>query len=169
MTRAEKQRIIQAKQRYSRAKYPSITPQQDSFDHYGRTDTTANGLTACVCDYLKYEGHQAERVSNQGQARVNKVIDSLTGQQIGNRTQGVTFTPGQGTRGTADIHSTIGVMIGGHKVGISVKIEIKMKDKQSEAQKKYQESITASGGVYVIVHSMEEFFWFYDNLINKYK
>jgi hypothetical protein len=60
-------------------------------------------------------------------------------------------------------------VIGGHKVGISVKIEIKMKDKQSKAQKKYQESITASGGVYVIVHSMEEFFWFYDNLINKYK
>jgi hypothetical protein len=169
MTRAEKQRIIQAKQRYLRANYPSITPQQDSFDHYDRTDTTANGLTACVRDYLKYEGHQVERVSNQGQARVNKVIDGLTGEQIGNRTQGVTFTPGQGTKGTADIHSTIPVMIGEHEVGLSVKIEIKMKDKQSKAQKKYQESIITSKGVYVIVHSMEEFFRFYDNLLNKYK
>jgi hypothetical protein len=122
-----------------------------------------------VKDYLKYKGHQVERVSNQGQARVNKVIDGLTGEQIGNRTQGVIFTPGQGTQGTADIHSTIGVVVGGHKVGLSVKIEIKMKDKQSKAQKKYEESIKTSDGVYVIVHSMGEFFRFYDNLLNKYQ
>jgi hypothetical protein len=69
------------------------------------------------------------------------------------------------TRGTADISSTIAVTIAGHHVGLSVKWEVKMKDKQSKEQKQYEDSIHRAGGHYYIVHSMDEFFHYYDKLI----
>jgi len=163
MTRQEKQRINEAKLQWSATKYPlarrDMTDAQfeGNYGGYSRTDTDANGLTACICDYLKYSGWQAERISSQGQARVNYKVDPYTGRRTGGAT-GVTWTPGQGTKGTADISATIS--------GHSVKIEVKQNDKQSEVQKKYQQSIEAAGGQYWLVHNMTEFFEFYDGFIN---
>ncbi len=57
-------------------------------------------------------------------------------------------------KGTADISATIN--------GRSVKIEIKMKDKQSEVQREYQRRIEAAGGVYLIVRSFAEFMTWYN-------
>jgi len=66
------------------------------------------------------------------------------------------WTPGQGTKGTADISATIR--------GRSVKIEVKYgKDKQSEHQKQYQEDIERAGGVYLIARNMDEFIEWYEN------
>ena len=57
-------------------------------------------------------------------------------------------------RGTADISCTI--------QGKSVKIEVKVgRDRQSEAQCKYQAQVEASGGVYYIAKDFESFYqWF---------
>lgn len=120
------------------------------------SDSTANGLTTCVIDFLNFSGQQAERISNMGRyIDQTKTVTSHIGQTkvIGSGT----WIPGSGTKGTADISATIN--------GRSVKIEIKLKDKQSEVQLKYQQSIERAGGVYIIVHSFDEFINWYNKSI----
>lgn len=111
-------------------------------------DSTANGLTKCVIDYINLSGGQAERISNTG-----RYIDEsrIVTDVLGNRKKIGTgkYIKGTGTNGTADISATY--------KGKSIKIEIKMKDKQSEAQKEYQQSIERAGGVYFICHNFDEF------------
>jgi hypothetical protein len=66
------------------------------------------------------------------------------------------WTPGQSTKGTADISATIR--------GRSVKIEIKYgKDRQSDAQKEYQAAIERAGGVYIIVRDFDSFVEWYES------
>lgn len=111
-------------------------------------DSTANGLTKCVIDYINLSGGQAERISNTGRyIDESKIVTDV----LGNRKKIGTgkYIKGTGTNGTADISATF--------KGKSIKIEIKMKDKQSEAQKEYQQSIERAGGVYFICHNFEEF------------
>jgi hypothetical protein len=67
------------------------------------------------------------------------------------------WIPGSGTKGTADISATIW--------GKSVKIEAKMKDRQSEDQKKYQAQIERAGGLYWLVRSFKEFLTLYNQII----
>lgn len=111
-------------------------------------DSTANGLTKCVIDYINLSGGQAERISNTGRyIDESKIVTDVLGnrKKIGSGK----YIKGTGTNGTADISATF--------KGKSIKIEIKMKDKQSEAQKEYQQSIERAGGVYFICHNFEEF------------
>lgn len=117
------------------------------------TDLTANGLTKAVIAFLTLHGHQAERISTQGTYIQGKEVS--VGFYGIKRTKGK-YIPTQGVRGSADISSTI--------KGLSVKWEVKMKDRQSEAQKAYQESIEKAGGKYFIIHNFEEFIKYYDSL-----
>ena len=116
---------------------------------YKYTDKTANGLTRCIIDYLEFNGCQAERISTTGRMVDNtKTFTNVLGitKQIGSKK----WIKGSGTKGSADISATIN--------GKSVKIEVKIgKDRQSEHQKKYQESIEKSGGIYLIAKSFEDF------------
>jgi hypothetical protein len=111
-------------------------------------DSTANGLTKCVIDYINLSGGQAERISNTG-----RYIDEsrIVTDVLGNRKKigSGKYIKGTGTNGTADISATF--------KGKSIKIEIKMKDKQSEVQKEYQQAIERAGGIYFICHNFEEF------------
>jgi hypothetical protein len=69
----------------------------------------------------------------------------------------MTYIPTSGQRGSADISATI--------AGVSLKVEVKIgKDRQSTYQKVYQQQIERSGGVYIIVRSMEDFLNYWDNL-----
>jgi F0F1-type ATP synthase alpha subunit len=111
-------------------------------------DSTANGLTKCVTDYINLIGGQAERISNSGRyIDESKIVTDV----LGNRKKIGTgkYIKGTGTNGTADISATF--------KGKSIKIEIKMKDKQSEAQKEYQQAIERAGGIYFICHNFDEF------------
>ena len=68
------------------------------------------------------------------------------------------FTPSTGTKGSADISAII--------QGRSVKIEVKFgKDRQSEVQKQYQESVESAGGIYYIAKDFDSFILFYNNLL----
>lgn len=130
-------------------KYPSFPyPVQPKY-----SDSTTNGLTKCVVDFIKIKGFHAERVSNQGQYRDNtKTVTDCIGRK---RKIGCgSWTKGQGINGTADIHSII--------ESKPVMIEIKFgKDYQSKAQKEYQKFIENSGGIYLVVKSFQEFYdWF---------
>ena len=113
-------------------------------------DSTANGLTRAICDYINYHGYQAERINTMGTAREKK---TTAGKVIG-----VTWTKGTSTAGSADISATI--------KGRSVKIEVKIgKDRQSDAQKRYQENIEKAGGTYIIAKDFDSFVEWYEKFI----
>ena len=135
------------KQTIDSVKYPNMPI--DYIPLYKYTDKTANGLTRCIIDYLEFNGCQAERISTTGRMVDNtKTFTNVIGitKQIGSKK----WIKGSGTKGSADISATIN--------GKSVKIEVKIgKDRQSEHQKKYQESIEKSGGIYLIAKSFEDF------------
>jgi len=117
-------------------------------------DNSANALTKCIIHFLTYSGFQAERINTMGVYREGKKI------QVGENTRQLkgTYTPSTGTKGSADISATIR--------GRSVKIEVKQKDKQSEVQKQYQQSIEKAGGVYVIFRNFDDFIIWYDDFIS---
>lgn len=99
-------------------------------------DKTANGLTKCIIDFIRLSGNHAERIANMGR-------------QIGTG-KNRKWIPGTGTNGTADIHAI--------KSGRTVCIEIKIgADRQSDKQRQYQSKVEASGGVYVIARTYEDF------------
>ncbi len=98
-------------------------------------DDTTNGLTKCITAYCKIKGIFIERVANMGRMVGNKWIK------------------GQGRNGTADLHAI-------HN-GKPLKIEVKCKatkDRQSEAQKKYQQDVEDAGEVYIIVRDFKDFY-----------
>ena len=77
----------------------------------------------------------------------------------GGKVIGVTWTRGTSTAGSADISATI--------KGRSVKIEVKIgRDRQSDAQKRYQEMIERAGGTYYIARDFDEFVEFYHDFVN---
>ncbi len=137
----------------SRKKYPTLPEGARYIKPY--SDKTANALTRAIIDFLRFSGCQAERIAVTGRyLDHSKVITDVTGfrRRIGSGK----WIPGSMQPGTADISATIN--------GRSVKIEIKMKDKQSPAQQKYQAAIERAGGVYLICRSFDEFKQWYDNI-----
>ena len=139
-----------------RLKHPTIDQKYLAFTNW--KDDSANSLTSCVIAYVQYMGGQAERISSQGQYREGAKIQVGTGELAHTKQLPGKWTPGQSTKGTADISSTIR--------GRSVKIEIKYgKDVQSQVQKEYQASIEKAGGVYIIVRTFDEFVVWYESFI----
>lgn len=119
-------------------------------------DDTANGLTRCILDFLHFNGWQAERINTTGVPidRRREVTDVLGH----TRTIGsIEWRTGGGTNGSADISATIR--------GQSVKIEVKIgKDKQSEAQRQYQQAVEQAGGLYYIAKDFTSFVaWYHKN------
>lgn len=134
-----------------RFKHPLIRPELLPPAKF--SDKTANGLTKCVLQFIRLHGYQAERINTTGRPIDHReIVDDCLGFR---RTIGsVTWIPGTGTKGSADISATI--------AGRSVKIEVKIgRDRQSEHQKAYQQSIEASGGIYLIVRNFQEFYDWY--------
>lgn len=110
-------------------------------------DITANGLTKAAIRWIQLHNGQAERINTQGTYIKGKTVG--VGMYGIKHLQGK-FIPSGSTRGSADISSTIN--------GRSVKWEVKIgRDKQSDAQKKYQADIEASGGKYFIIRSFDDF------------
>jgi len=140
-------------------KYPNVPDHCIPMQKFN--DTTANGLTKTIIMFIQYIGGQAERVSSMGRMIDNrKVSTDVLGRQ---RTIGsMKYIPGTSTNGTADISAIYR--------GISFKIEVKIgKDKQSEAQKKYQQDVQRAGAVYVIAKDFDNFIIEFKNEIIKRK
>lgn len=103
----------------------------------------ANQVTSAIIEYIQLTGNAAHRIN-----------------VIGVPLPGGKFRPSP-NRGVADIIACID----GRYVGIEVKIG---RDKQSVYQKKYQEDIESSGGIYFICSSLSNFIELFEN-INKKK
>lgn len=139
------------------AKHPNFPPSAIPVPTY--TDKTANGLTKMVIDWLQLNGHQAERINTMGVARVNK---GPKDESFNRNFTSVIWTPSGSTKGSADISSVIN--------GFSVKFEVKIgKDRQSEAQRKYEADVKKAGGFYFIVKDFNQFYELYLKLIDKLK
>ncbi len=138
----------------ARAKYPNAPTGLLAPRKY--EDHSANGLCKCILDFLRFKGHQAERISCTGRYldQSKTITDTL----------GFTKRIGSGKwikasmqAGTADISCIIN--------GKSVKCELKIKtDKQRPEQVEYQKQVEAAGGVYWICHSFDEFLNYYNEL-----
>lgn len=138
-----------------RAKKKALNPNKPDYliSVHEYEDRTANGLTRCVIDFLNHTDFcHAERISSEGRViDGRKTFTDVMGNQ---RTIGsIKRIKSNGQLGTADISATI--------LGRSVKIEIKIKDSQSEVQKEYQRQIENAKGYYIIVRKFSEFLsWF---------
>ena len=142
--------ILEWQKRCSTTKMPPNYVPKTTF-----TDKTANGLTKCITTFLNLKGHQAERINTMGRVIDNtKFVTDSVG--FTRRIGSTKYIPTTGTKGSADISATIN--------GRSVKIEIKMKDVQSDNQKKYQADIERAGGVYFIARNWEQFLIEYNKL-----
>ena len=117
-------------------------------------DRTANGLTKCILHFLQMKGHQAERINTMGHPiDTRRTVTDVVG--ITRRVGSITWVKSTSTRGSADISATI--------KGRSVKIEVKIgKDRQSQAQKEYQQAVEQAGGLYVIAKDFESFVEWYN-------
>lgn len=125
-------RIVEAQQIRNRPLIPPHARRKPVF-----RDNTANELTRSIIAFIEAIDGSAERINSMGR-------------QI--TTQGKTkWVYGTGKNGTADISATW--------AGKSIKIEVKATkgEKQSENQKRYQESIERAGGIYLIARNMDGF------------
>jgi len=121
------------------------------------SDKTANGLTRCIIDFLKFKGWQAERINTTGRPIDRRqIVTDVVGnvRQIGS----IEWIKSGSTPGSADISATI--------KGKSVKIEVKCKatgdNYQSDVQKHYQQQIEAAGGLYYIARDFQTFYdWYF--------
>ena len=114
----------------------------------------SNSLTAAIKRFLEYHGHHTERISVTGRWIPSKAKST-------NMFTGADYVSGKGKLikssmqvGTADLSSTV--------FGKSVKIEVKINDKQSAAQKRYQQQIEASGGTYLVIRNITELSAWYE-------
>jgi hypothetical protein len=90
-----------------------------------------------------------------GTPEVEHYIDGLTGKKL-SKVKGVKYRKTTGKVGSSDNHLLI--------MGISVKFEVKMKDRQSAGQKLYQQLQELSKGEYHIVRCMADVFAHYDRI-----
>ena len=147
MTSDNRKRLHDILMQQSKRRYPNIP------DHTRKikipSDRTANGLTQLVIMYINGIGGFARRINTMGRViDKRKTVTDVVGRQktIGS----MTYIPTTGVRGSADISALF--------MGKSYEIEVKIaKDRQSIHQKAYQENIERSGGVYIIVRSMNDF------------
>jgi hypothetical protein len=149
MNKANRDKLKALEREQLRMKYPSMRDELIPLTDW--KDNSANNLTKCIIFFIKAMDGQAERISNQGQYRAGKSIEIASGmKQLPGK-----WTPGTGTKGTADISATIR--------GRSVKIEVKYgKDRQSDAQKQYQADVERAGGTYYIARDFDSFVLWYE-------
>ena len=155
MNTVTRQRVHDLYLQESKMKYPNLP------DHARvvkiPTDGSANGLTKLVIKWIELHGGQAERINTMGRmVDKRKIVTDVLGSKgmIGS----MSYIPTTGTKGSADVSAVV--------QGRSYKIEIKYgKDRQSDAQKAYEQSITSAGGVYLIVRTMDQFVQWWDENI----
>ncbi len=147
----------QAHRQFQEVSYPTATK---DFGHISTTFpdvTKANGLTRAITNYLSWTGSYANRISSAG--RMGKAQER---QASGNILTINKFIPSATKRGTADIHC----VINGKHVSIEIKIG---RDRMSEHQITEQQRITAAGGIYIVIHTIEEFFTWYNMNVEIWK
>jgi len=161
-----KEIYCQAHEEDFKRKYPSAYSSGHYFKPALPKYKTANGLTTLVCNVMKWKGHHAERTNNMGRP-IKKYFEkfNILSGKLEKIENGIEWQKGTGVKGSSDIK--------GHFVNknfqfsIPIYIEIKAgRDRMSEDQKKYERLISDSGALYQVVRTPEDFFLFYNYLLN---
>jgi hypothetical protein len=119
-------------------------------------DDTANSLSKCVNDFLRLKGNFCERTGNEGRViDQRKAVTDVLGnvRMIGS----IQRVHGSGMRGTSDLKA----VINGRFVAIEVKCAA-TNDRLSDAQKLYQQSVEAAGGIYITAATFAGFYELYN-------
>ena len=132
-------KLVALKEVYLAHRYPNVPASFRPKPKY--EDKSANGLTRCILDFMKFSGGFATRIQSQGQYRPG----------VGGKKG--TYTYGTTRKGTADIHA----VINGYHISIEVKVG---KDRMSDDQKQMQAEIQKAGGHYIIARSFQGFYDF---------
>lgn len=143
-------RYIQVHNEWFTIKYP------EAFKDHGCPDVkypkvlTSNGMITWITNFLNWSRHRATRISVSG-----RLIDAPKKQASGITLMTKRYMHSQTRKGTADISATIN--------GRSVMLEIKAgRDRPSEYQLAEQKREQDAGGVYLFIHTVDEFLHFYD-------
>ena len=115
--------------------------------------TKANDLTKAIIKFIQLSGGQAERISVTGRrVDLRRTFTDVLGnqRQIGS----VRWIKSSMQKGSADISATI--------AGQSVKIEIKVgRDRIRPEQESYKQQVEKAGGIYLLIHTFDEFYQWY--------
>lgn len=126
----------------ARKKYPDIPPSYLGPRKY--RDDRANDLTKCIVDYIKYCGGFATRLNSTGMYRADLKK----------------FVPNTQRKGIPDIQAVF--------KGTPLYIEVKIgRDRLSPHQKKIQDEVTGSGGVFFIARNFTEFKKWFDEIMER--
>jgi len=159
MTKENKNRITELYIKKFKSTHPNVPDHAIPIPKY--SDSSTNKLTKCVKEFIVLSGYQAERINSAGRYIDGKkrFVDVLgMNRSVGSGK----WVPGTTTPGSADVSAVI--------LGRAIKIEIKFgKDKLSEAQERYRDSIESAGGVYIVAKTFDGFIEWYDQFINKIK
>ena len=141
MTPTNRQRLLDAYAAYNRERYPSV-PERARFAITYK-DNSANALTKCIVDYIRFTGGFAERVNRMGFQTKTKAGRTI-------------WVSGGGTNGTADISA---VLPGGKSARIEVKFG---RDTIKPDQIRYAEKVQRAGALYFIARTFDGFMEWYD-------
>ena len=154
------------KQEYEAMKRAKLTKEKPAAMATGHFDElckfiapkSAAQMEAKIVAFLKLKGHQAETIKTSGNFKEGKknTVDILGRNRVIGKGK---YIPGTGTKGSADVSSTI--------FGLTVKWEVKFSksDRQSEAQKVYEANVIQAKGFYFVVRTLDEFYLKYYELI----
>lgn len=135
---------------YSEMKYRDSTVPAHCRPSHSFSEKSANDLTKAVLGWFEVKGIKAMRQSTEGRYLPGSTVENVIGQKITQKGKWIPRSK-QGI-GQGDIR----VLLPPH--GRTMEIEIKYgKDRQSDAQKKYQEELEQAGGIYLIVKSWDGF------------
>ena len=128
--------------------------------------TKSNGLTTFIINFLNWSGSHGERTNNMGIPTVKKIpkMNIFSG-KVEYRDGGMEWKKGNGKKGSSDVKGH--VKTPKHKFPIPVYIEVKIgKDKMSDEQFKYKDIVTKTGALYCVVKNPEDWFKFYDKVVD---
>lgn len=151
------ERYKQAHRAYKSVQYPNYYADGGDKDKIVIPKVgTSNGLTNCICNYLKYTGGIGNRINVSG-----RLVEKTVKTQMGVMSAGKKFIKSSTLKGTADI---IALLPNGKTLHIEIKVG---NDKPREAQLEMQQRIRKANGVYEFIHNMDEFFTLYDLHMNE--
>lgn len=118
-----------------------------------KKQSPANELTDSVMRYMKSVGCATARINTTG------IYDERLGK----------YRYSGSTKGVEDVSCTMPVFVGGHKLGVTVAVEIKIgADRMSEDQRARKAAVEGAGGHYIVAKTFDQFKQDVDNLIYEY-
>jgi hypothetical protein len=120
---------------------------------------TTNGITQVIKNFMLWSGHYANRINVMG-----RQIGGFTRTEAGNVFDDRKWIKSSTRPGTSDLMCSIA----GRMITIEVK-NAKTKDRVRPNQEKEKQRVERSGGLYVVIESVEQFFeWYQDYFLNTF-